>query len=182
MQRQVGGRETQLAAEPLAELHAAADPVGPAEQPRRDREIAGSSAARTSELLTRSPSISKGGTSSTVKPSRFPRRAGSRSCLAAPRIVEVVTDDDVPHAEPRGEQVLLEAARADCRKLRVEMQHTTRSTPYRASASSFSRSRVSRAGASAPSKYSRGVGSKVTTVAGSPSSSARRRSAASMCW
>src|SRR5688572_6235416 len=41
MQRQVGRRETQFAPQPLSELHAAADAVRPAEQPRRDREIAG---------------------------------------------------------------------------------------------------------------------------------------------
>src|SRR6185503_6114468 len=41
MQREVGRREAQFAPQPLSELHPAADPVRPAEQPRRNREIAG---------------------------------------------------------------------------------------------------------------------------------------------
>ena len=48
---------------------------------------------------------------------------------------------------------------------------STRSTPASRIAPSFSRSRVSRDGARSGAKYSSGCGSKVTTVAGSPSRS-----------
>jgi len=96
--------------------------------------------------------------------------------------VEIVADHDVMHAEALDEQPVHELRGRHARMRSLNRSTTTRSTPQDCSASSFSRSRVSRDGAADPSKYSRGVGSKVTTTAGTASCDARSRSAAMMCW
>ena len=123
MQRQVGRRETQFAPQPLSELHAAADAVRPAEQPRRDREIAGFERGANQRAADAHAFDLEGRhfLDREAEPSSRGAQAGGGT-FAAPRIVKVVSDHHVPHAEPRGEQVLLEAARADRRELRVEVQ------------------------------------------------------------
>ena len=123
MQRQVGRREAQLASEALTALHAAADTVRSAKKLRRDREVAGFE-RRAHQRAADAHALDFEGRhflDREAEPCSRGAQAGG-GALASPRIVKVVSDDHVAHTETRGEQVFFEAARADRRELRVEVQ------------------------------------------------------------
>ena len=87
--------------------------------------------------------------------------------LARARIVKVVTDDDVAHAEPRVSRSSSKLRALIAAQLRVEMQHSHAIDAVPGERLELLAQARQPRRRSAPSKYSRGVGSKVTTVAGS---------------
>ena len=93
---------------------------------------------------------------------------------------EIVAHFKMPHAEAFNQRGVDELRGTQLSQAAIERRHSTRSTPCSLNSCSFSRKRVSRAGALSGEKNSRGCGSKITTQLGSPNSAARSRKRARM--
>jgi hypothetical protein len=181
--REVGRRITELAAESLAESHPARHAIRASEQAARAIEVAPVERLahqRTADTLAVDEELVDLLHREAVHGPRHPQ--GLDRALAAPGEVEVVADHEVTRAETRDQQAVDELGGRHAPHAIVEAQYHHAVHAAGREGLSFSRRRVRRAGAAAPSKYSRGVGSNVTTTAGTPRADARSRNAAMMCW
>ncbi len=136
---------------------------------------------RSRVLLTRSPSTSMVVAASTEKPSAAPalsRKSKSPARSQPKRKSSPTSRCCTP--SPSTSVAWTNSAALSSRRRRLNARHSTRSTPCSLRSCSFSRNRVSRAGALSGEKNSRGCGSKITTQLGSPNSAARSRSRARM--
>jgi hypothetical protein len=160
--------------------HPATEREGTPEQRFRERESPSARARRTRVLLIRRSPRLQVAVGSVANPSRAPI-ARTMSALPSRARPNLKSSPRISEATPRPRTMTLSMKASACmrRSVSSKRRHRRRSTPASASSSIFSRSVVRRAGASSRCRYSRGSGSKVTSVLGRPCASACSRSCAS---